>query len=108
MEHTTTYVAFDNSKDTLAVAIAEGGLRGEVRFWGTIPNQAESVGLRRRHSDQPRGSRPIFRSHRSLISVPGDSSFVRGLNDRRFPGPAKNEAPVDNVNSNSKVDIVNK
>jgi len=42
-EHTTTYVAFDNSKDTLAVAIAEGGLRGEVRFWGTIPNQPEAV-----------------------------------------------------------------
>ncbi len=43
VEHTTTYVAFDNSKDTLAVAIADGGLRGEVRFWGTIPNQAEAV-----------------------------------------------------------------
>jgi transposase len=42
-EHTTTYVAFDNSKDTLAVAIAEGGLRGEVRFWGTIANQPEAV-----------------------------------------------------------------
>ena len=37
------YVAFDNSKDTLAVAIAEGGLRGEVRFWGRIPNQPEAV-----------------------------------------------------------------
>jgi len=43
VEHTTTYVAFDNSKDRLAVAIAEGGLRGEVRFWGTLPNQPEAV-----------------------------------------------------------------
>jgi transposase len=43
LEHTTTYVAFDNSKETLAVAIAEGGLRGEVRFWGTIPNRADAV-----------------------------------------------------------------
>ena len=43
VEHTTTYVAFDNSKDTLDVAIADGGLREEVRFWGTIPNQAEAV-----------------------------------------------------------------
>ena len=42
VEHTTTYVAFDNSKDTLAVAIAEGGLRGEVRFWGRS-NQPEAV-----------------------------------------------------------------
>ena len=25
------------------MAIADGGLRGEVRFWGTIPNQAEAV-----------------------------------------------------------------
>ena len=42
-EHTTTYVAFDNSKDRLAVAIPEGGIRGDVRFWGTIPNQPEAV-----------------------------------------------------------------
>ena len=43
VEHTTTYVAFDNSKETLAVAIAEGGLRGDVRFWGTIPNRTDAV-----------------------------------------------------------------
>ena len=43
VEHTTTYVAFDNSKETLAVAIAEGGLRGEVRFWGMIANRADAV-----------------------------------------------------------------
>jgi transposase len=43
VEHTTTYVAFDSSKETLAVAIAEGGLRGEVRSWGKIPNRADAV-----------------------------------------------------------------
>ena len=43
VEHTTTYVAFDSSKETLAVAIADGGMRGEVRFWGTIQNRAEAV-----------------------------------------------------------------
>lgn len=42
-EHTTTYVAFDSSKETLAVAIADGGVRGEVRFWGTIANSVEAV-----------------------------------------------------------------
>jgi transposase len=42
-KHTTTFVAFDSSKETLAVAIAEGGQRGEVRFWGTIPNRADAV-----------------------------------------------------------------
>ncbi len=31
-EHTTTYVAFDNSKDTLAVAIAEGACAGRCGF----------------------------------------------------------------------------
>ena len=43
VEHTTTYVAFDNSKETLAVAIADGDARGEVRFWGTIANRVEAV-----------------------------------------------------------------
>lgn len=43
VEHTTTYVAFDSSKETLAVAIAEGGLRREVRSWGKIPNRADAV-----------------------------------------------------------------
>ena len=43
VEHTTTFVAFDNSKEALAVAIADGGLRGEVRFWGTMPNRPEAV-----------------------------------------------------------------
>jgi hypothetical protein len=43
VKHTTTYVAFDNSKETLAVAIADGGTRGEMRFWGTIANRAEAV-----------------------------------------------------------------
>jgi transposase len=42
-EDTTTYVAFDNSKETLAVAVADGGVRGEVRFRGTIANRVEAV-----------------------------------------------------------------
>lgn len=43
MEQDTTYVAFDTSKETLAVAIAEGGLRGEVRFFGVIASRPETV-----------------------------------------------------------------
>ena len=42
-EHTMTYVAFDSSKERLAVAIATGGRRAEVRFRGTIPNRADAV-----------------------------------------------------------------
>jgi transposase len=43
VEQDTTYVAFDTSKETLAVAIAEGGRRKEVRFFGTIANRPEAV-----------------------------------------------------------------
>ena len=43
VEPTTTYVAFDSGKETLAVAIAESGLRGAVRAWGKIPNRADAV-----------------------------------------------------------------
>jgi transposase len=42
-DHTTTYVAFDNSKETFVVAIADGSVRGEVRFGGTIANRVEAV-----------------------------------------------------------------
>lgn len=43
VEQNTTYVAFDTSKETLAVALAEGRRRGEVRFFGTVANRPEAV-----------------------------------------------------------------
>jgi transposase len=43
VEQDTTYVAFDTSKETIAVALAERGRRGEVRFFGTIANRPEAV-----------------------------------------------------------------
>jgi len=43
VEQDTTYVAFDTSKETIAVALAEGGRRGEVRFFGTIASRPEAV-----------------------------------------------------------------
>ena len=56
MKQDTTYVAFDTSKETIAVAVADGGRRGEVRFFGTIANRAEAVRklvakLARRHPE---------------------------------------------------------
>jgi transposase len=36
-------VAFDTSNQTLAVGIAKGGRRREVRFFGTIANRPEAV-----------------------------------------------------------------
>ena len=38
MEHTITYVGLDVRKDTIAVAAAEPGKRGEVREYGKIAN----------------------------------------------------------------------
>ena len=43
MEQDTTYVAFDTSKETIAVAIAESATRKEVRFFGTIANRPDAV-----------------------------------------------------------------
>jgi transposase len=43
VDQDTTYVAFDTSKETLAVAIAESGRRKEVRFFGTIANRPDTV-----------------------------------------------------------------
>jgi transposase len=36
-------VAFDTSKQTIAVAVAEGGNHGEVRFFGTIASRPEAA-----------------------------------------------------------------
>lgn len=40
---TTTYVVMDTHKNTISVAIAESGRRGEVRFVGEIPSRPDSV-----------------------------------------------------------------
>ena len=43
MGKTITYVGLDVHKKTISVALAEGGLRGEARFVGTIPNTAGAL-----------------------------------------------------------------
>jgi transposase len=40
---TTTYVAMDTLKNTISVAMAESGRRGEVRFIGEIPSLPKAV-----------------------------------------------------------------
>lgn len=43
MDRNTTFIGLDVSKETIAVAVAEGGRRGEVRFYGTISSKPEAV-----------------------------------------------------------------
>ena len=43
MDGIRAYVGLDVHKESIAVAIAEHGREGEVRFWGNIPNTAEQV-----------------------------------------------------------------
>jgi transposase len=43
VDQDTTYVAFDTSKETIAVAIAASARRGEVRFFGAIASRPEAV-----------------------------------------------------------------
>src|SRR5208282_1063223 len=42
-DHSEAYVAFDSSKLRNAVAIAEAGRTGEVRFFGEIENSAAAT-----------------------------------------------------------------
>ena len=42
-EHSEVYVAFDTAKLKHAVAIAEGGRAGELRFLGEIENRPAAI-----------------------------------------------------------------
>lgn len=43
MTHTTAFIGLDTHKETIAVAIAEDGREGEVRYFGQIANEPAAV-----------------------------------------------------------------
>jgi transposase len=43
MDEVQAYVGLDVHKDSIAVAIADRSRKGEVRFWGNIPNRPEHL-----------------------------------------------------------------
>ena len=55
-DHSEAYVAFDTSKLRNAVAIADAGRAGEIRFLGEIENTAEVAGQRGPHMTEVGGN----------------------------------------------------
>jgi transposase len=43
LDESITYVGLDVHKDTIAVAVAEAGVRGDVREYGKIANTATAL-----------------------------------------------------------------
>ena len=46
METVTTYVGLDVHKETISVAVAESGDRGQARYFGKIANNGQALSER--------------------------------------------------------------
>jgi transposase len=62
MKATCAYVGLDVHKETIAVAVADAGRDGEVRFWGTVPNTAHHVQKLAEKLDERHGHVEFMRS----------------------------------------------
>ena len=77
-EYGEAFVAFDVAKRKHAVAMAEGGRRGEVRFLGEIENSPATVDLARRGARSEHGR---VRVRRDLHRLPEGARRRHGVTD---------------------------
>lgn len=44
IKRSEAFIGLDVHKETIAVAIADSGRNGELRYWGTMPNTMHHLG----------------------------------------------------------------
>ena len=87
MEEAITYVGLDVHKETISIALAEGGARGEVRYFGKIANDGQALrklaeklsgqGRRLRFCASKIGSRRFLTAACTTRSVTVGGNFYR-------------------------------
>jgi hypothetical protein len=55
MQTITLYIGLDVHKDSIVIAIAEPGPKGEIRIFGTITNDLHALEKAPSHENHPRG-----------------------------------------------------